>query len=87
LKSCDIGWNHSTTKYEKKNPYEKTAEIIKIALHDKDKEAASKRLENTWEKNGSRDITTLGGGMPIRNLAIMVFGVLIQRHWPRYWTG
>jgi len=28
-----------------------------------------------------------GGGMPIRNLAIMVFGVLIQRHWPRYWTG
>jgi len=37
------------------------------------------------EKNGSRDITTLGGGMPIRNLAIMVFGVLIQRHWPRYW--
>jgi len=33
------------SKYEKKNPYEKTAEIIKIALHDKDKEAASKRLE------------------------------------------
>jgi len=23
LKSCDIGWNHSTTKYEKKNPYER----------------------------------------------------------------
>ena len=50
LKSCDIGWNHSTTKYEKKNPYEKTAEIIKIALHDKDKEAASKRLEKYMGK-------------------------------------
>ncbi|ABN53230.1 Domain of unknown function DUF1910 [Acetivibrio thermocellus ATCC 27405] len=50
LKACDIGWNHSTTKYEKKNPYEKTVEIIKIALHDKDKEAASKRLEKYMEK-------------------------------------
>jgi len=26
-------------------------------------------------KEWFKDITTLGGGMPIRNLAIMVFGV------------
>jgi len=27
LKACDIGWNHNTSRYERKNPYAKTAEI------------------------------------------------------------
>jgi len=40
LKACDIGWNHNTSRYERKNPYAKTAEIIQMALHDKDKERA-----------------------------------------------
>jgi len=33
-----------------KNPYAKTAEIIQMALHDKDKERASKRLQQYVEK-------------------------------------
>jgi len=50
LKACDIGWNHNTSRYERKNPYAKTAEIIQMALHDKDKERASKRLQQYVEK-------------------------------------
>jgi len=30
--------DHNTSRYERKNPYAKTAEIIQMALHDKDKE-------------------------------------------------
>jgi len=56
LKACDIGWNHNTSRYERKNPYAKTAEIIQMALHDKDKERASKRLQQYIEKSGLRDI-------------------------------
>ncbi|WP_369011743.1 PoNi-like cognate immunity protein [Acetivibrio thermocellus] len=50
LKACDIGWNHNTSKYERKNPYAKTAEIIQMALYDKDREKASKRLQQYIEK-------------------------------------
>ena len=50
LKACDIGWYHNTSEYERKNPYAKTAEIIQIALHDKDREKASKRLQQYVEK-------------------------------------
>ena len=50
LKACDIGWNHNTSRYERKNPYAKTAEIIQMALHDKDREKASKRLQQYIEK-------------------------------------
>ncbi|ABN52428.1 uncharacterized protein DUF1911 [Acetivibrio thermocellus AD2] len=50
LKACDIGWNHNTSEYERKNPYAKTAEIIQMALHDKDREKASKRLQQYIEK-------------------------------------
>ena len=50
LKACDIGWNHNTSEYERKNPYAKTAEIIQMALHDKDREKASKRLQQYVEK-------------------------------------
>ena len=50
LKACDIGWNHNTSEYERKNPYAKTAEIIQMALHDKNREKASKRLQQYIEK-------------------------------------
>ena len=50
LKACDIGWYHNTSEYERKNPYAKTAEIIQMALHDKDREKASKRLQQYIEK-------------------------------------
>jgi len=42
LKACDIGWNHNTSEYERKNPYAKTAEIIQMALHDKNREKLRK---------------------------------------------
>jgi len=57
FKACDIGWNHNTSRYERKNPYAKTAEIIQMALHDKDKERASKRLQQYVEKEWIKDIT------------------------------
>lgn len=43
LKSCNVGWSENNTVYEEANPYAKTAEIIELAIYDK--EAASKRLE------------------------------------------
>jgi len=48
----------------KKRTRMKDSRDYKIALHDKDKEAASKRLEKYMGKEWFKDITTLGGGCP-----------------------
>ena len=50
LKACNIEWQHYRNTYQKENPYSKTAEIIEIALHNKDKEEASKRLQKYMDK-------------------------------------
>jgi len=50
LKACNIEWQHYINTYQKENPYSKTAEIIEIALHNKDKEEASKRLQKYMDK-------------------------------------
>jgi len=49
LKACDIGWNIIQADMREKSIC-KTAEIIQMALHDKDKERASKRLQQYVEK-------------------------------------
>jgi len=87
LKACDIGWNHNTSRYERKNPYAKTAEIIQMALHDKDKERASKRLQQYVEKEWIKGHNDLDWKNAHKSPATLACGVLRLQHWQRYWIG